>query len=108
VLDNEANKLMLEADSLQASEEKYKLSYYEIEKSLKLLLLVTVLLMMTTSGVYSQKQLTSSPTTRTITLCRETVVKIQRGKIDAEKLLFLRSLYQSAVQLKLCMSKLYS
>jgi hypothetical protein len=72
VLDNEANKLMLEADS-QASEEKYKLSYYEIEKSLKLLLLVTVLLMMTTSGVYSQKQLTSSPTTRTITLCRETV-----------------------------------
>jgi hypothetical protein len=31
VLDNEA-KLMLEADSLQASEEKYKLSYYEIEK----------------------------------------------------------------------------
>jgi hypothetical protein len=51
---------MLEADSLQASEEKYKLSYYEIEKSLKLLLLVTVLLMMTTSGVYSQKQLTSS------------------------------------------------
>jgi hypothetical protein len=47
VLDNEANKLMLEADSLQASEEKYKLSYYEIEKSLKLLLLVTVLLMMT-------------------------------------------------------------
>jgi hypothetical protein len=33
VLDNEANKLMLEADSLQASEEK--LSYYEIEKSLK-------------------------------------------------------------------------
>jgi hypothetical protein len=33
VLDNEANKLMLEADSLQASEEKYKLSYYEIEKS---------------------------------------------------------------------------
>jgi hypothetical protein len=65
VLDNEANKLMLEAD-LQASEEKYKLSYYEIE-SLKLLLLVTVLLMMTTSGVYSQKQLTSSPTTRTIT-----------------------------------------
>jgi hypothetical protein len=66
VLDNEA-KLMLEADSLQASEEKYKLSYYEIEKSLKLLLLVTVLLMMTTSGVYSQKQLTSSPTTRTIT-----------------------------------------
>jgi hypothetical protein len=31
VLDNEANKLMLEADSLQASE-KYKLSYYEIEK----------------------------------------------------------------------------
>jgi hypothetical protein len=44
---------MLEADSLQASEEKYKLSY-EIEKSLKLLLLVTVLLMMTTSGVYSQ------------------------------------------------------
>jgi hypothetical protein len=71
VLDNEA-KLMLEADSLQASEEKYKLSYYEIEKSLKLLL-VTVLLMMTTSGVYSQKQLTSSPTTRTITLCRETV-----------------------------------
>jgi hypothetical protein len=62
---------MLEADS-QASEEKYKLSYYEIEKA-KLLLLVTVLLMMTTSGVYSQKQLTSSPTTRTITLCRETV-----------------------------------
>jgi hypothetical protein len=34
VLDNEANKLMLEADSLQASEE-YKLSYYEIEKKLK-------------------------------------------------------------------------
>jgi hypothetical protein len=33
VLDNEANKLMLEADSLQASEEKYKLSYYEIEKA---------------------------------------------------------------------------
>jgi hypothetical protein len=32
VLDNEANKLMLEADS-QASEEKYKLSYYEIEKA---------------------------------------------------------------------------
>jgi hypothetical protein len=53
VLDNEANKLMLEADSLQASEEKYKLSYYEIEKSK--VLLVTVLLMMTTSGVYSQK-----------------------------------------------------
>jgi hypothetical protein len=26
---------MLEADSLQASEEKYKLSYYEIEKKLK-------------------------------------------------------------------------
>jgi hypothetical protein len=108
VLDNEANKLMLEADSLQASEEKYKLSYYEIEKSLKLLLLVTVLLMMTTSGVYSQKQLTSSPTTRTITSERQYFVKIQRGKIDAEKLLFLRSLYQSAVQLKLCMSKLYS
>jgi hypothetical protein len=110
VLDNEANKLMLEADSLQASEEKYKLSYYEIEKSLKLLLLVTVLLMMTTSGVYSQKQLTSSPTTRTITsVQRDSIfVKIQRGKIDAEKLLFLRSLYQSAVQLKLCMSKLYS
>jgi hypothetical protein len=42
---NETNKLMLEADSLQTSEEKYKLSYYEIE--LKLLLLVTVLLMMT-------------------------------------------------------------
>jgi hypothetical protein len=37
VLDNEANKLMLEADSLQASEEKYKLSYYEIEKKLKAL-----------------------------------------------------------------------
>jgi hypothetical protein len=110
VLDNEANKLMLEADSLQASEEKYKLSYYEIEKNLKLLLLVTVLLMMTTSGVYSQKQLTSSPTTRTITsVQRDSIfVKIQRGKIDAEKLLFLRSLYQSAVQLKLCMSKLYS
>jgi hypothetical protein len=34
VLDNEANKLMLEADSLQAEEEKYKLSY-EIEKKLK-------------------------------------------------------------------------
>jgi hypothetical protein len=31
VLDNETNKLMLEADSLQTSEEKYKLSYYEIE-----------------------------------------------------------------------------
>jgi hypothetical protein len=57
VLDNEANKLMLEADSLQASEEKYKLIMKS--KSLKLLL-VTVLLMMTTSGVYSQKQLTSS------------------------------------------------
>jgi hypothetical protein len=73
----------------QASEEKYKLSYYEIEKSLKLLLLVTVLLMMTTSGVYSQKQLTSSPTTRTITsVQRDSIfVKIQRGKIDAEKLL---------------------
>jgi hypothetical protein len=70
VLDNEANKLMLEADS-KASEEKYKLSYYEIEKNLKLLLLVTVLLMMTTSGVYSQKQLTSSPTTRTITVQRQ-------------------------------------
>jgi hypothetical protein len=55
---------MLEADSLQASEEKYKLSYYEIEKAKASL--VTVLLMMTTSGVYSQKQLTS-PTTRTIT-----------------------------------------
>jgi hypothetical protein len=26
---------MLRADSLQASEEKYKLSYYEIEKKLK-------------------------------------------------------------------------
>jgi hypothetical protein len=93
----------------QASEEKYKLSYYEIEKSLKLLLLVTVLLMMTTSGVYSQKQLTSSPTTRTITsVQRDSIfVKIQRGKIDAEKVI-VRSLYQSAVQLKLCMSKLYS
>jgi hypothetical protein len=107
VLDNEANKLMLEADSLQASEEKYKLSYYEIE-NLKLL------------ASYSSsndddkwrlftKQLTSSPTTRTITsVQRQYFVKIQRGKIDAEKLLFLRSLYQSAVQLKLCMSKLYS
>jgi hypothetical protein len=53
--------------------------------------------MMTTSGVYSQKQLTSSPTTRTITSAeRQYFVKIQRGKIDAEKLLFLRSLYQSA------------
>jgi hypothetical protein len=91
VLDNEANKLMLEADSLQASEEKYKLSYYEIEKSLKLLLLVTVLLMMTTSGVYSQKQLTSSPTTYITSVQRDSIfVKIQRGKIDAEKLLFLR------------------
>jgi hypothetical protein len=28
---------------------------------------------------------------------RQYFVKIQRGKIDAEKLLFLRSLYQSAV-----------
>jgi cell division protein FtsL len=71
VLDNEANKLMLRADSLQASEEKYKLSYYEIEKSLKLLLLVTVLLM-TTSGVYSQKQLTSS---------RQHVLLLQRDSI---------------------------
>jgi hypothetical protein len=41
VLNNEANKLMLGADSLQASEEKYKLSYYEIEKKNWLLLLVT-------------------------------------------------------------------
>jgi hypothetical protein len=32
VLDNEANKFMLEADSLQALKKKYKLSYYEIEK----------------------------------------------------------------------------
>jgi hypothetical protein len=71
VLDNEANKLMLEADSLQASEEKYKLSYYEIEKK-QLLLLVTVLLM-TTSGVYSQKQLTSSRQHVPLLLCRETV-----------------------------------
>jgi hypothetical protein len=55
---------------------------------------------MTTSGVYSQKQLTSSPTTRTITsVQRDSIfVKIQRGKIDAEKLLFLRSLYQSATK----------
>jgi hypothetical protein len=32
VLDNGV-QLMLEADSLQSSEEKYKLSYYEIEKA---------------------------------------------------------------------------
>jgi hypothetical protein len=35
-LDKEALKLMLEADSLQASEEKYKLSYYAIDKKLKI------------------------------------------------------------------------
>jgi hypothetical protein len=71
VLDNEANKLMLEADST-TSEEKYKLSYYEIEKSLASLL-VTVLLMMTTSGVYSQKQLTVARQHVLLLLCRETV-----------------------------------
>jgi hypothetical protein len=32
VLDNEANKLMLEADS-HKPQKKYKLSYYEIEKA---------------------------------------------------------------------------
>jgi hypothetical protein len=72
VLDNEANKLMLEADSLQASEEKYKLSYYEIEKSLASLASYSSS-NDDESGVYSQKQLTSSPTTRTLLLCRETV-----------------------------------
>jgi hypothetical protein len=86
------NKLMQAA---QASEE------YVIMKSKK-----SLVSSCTTSGVYSQKQL-SSPTTRT-SVQRQYFVKIQRGKIDAEKLLFLRSLYQSAVQLKLCMSKLYS
>jgi uncharacterized protein YlxW (UPF0749 family) len=35
LLDRESEKLMLEADSLQASEEKYKLSYHEINKKLK-------------------------------------------------------------------------
>jgi hypothetical protein len=50
------------------------------------------------SGVYSQKQLTSSRQQHVLLLlCRDSIfVKIQRGKIDAEKLLFLRSLYQSA------------
>jgi hypothetical protein len=56
---------------------------------------------MTTSGVYSQKQLTSSRQHVLLLLCRDSIfVKIQRGKIDAEKLLFLRSLYQSAVTTK--------
>jgi hypothetical protein len=64
--------------------------------------------MMTTSGVYSQKQLTSSRQ-HVLLLLWETVffVKIQRGKIDAEKLLFLKSyhgatktLYVKVIQLK--------
>jgi hypothetical protein len=46
VLDNEANKLMLE-DSLQALKKNIN-SVIMKSKSLKLLLLVTVLLMMTT------------------------------------------------------------
>jgi hypothetical protein len=108
VLDNEA-KLMLEADSLQASEEKYKLSYEM--KSLKASLLVTVLLMMTTSGVYSQKQLTSSRQ-HNYYFCaeRQYFVKIQRGKIDAEKVIVLKkslsecsatkTLYVKVIQLK--------
>jgi hypothetical protein len=33
VLDNETNKLMLEGRQLTSPEEKYKLSYYEIEKA---------------------------------------------------------------------------
>jgi hypothetical protein len=63
---------MLEADSLQASEEKYKLSYYEIEKKLKASL-----------ASYSSsnddkwrlftKQLTSSRQHVLLLLCRETV-----------------------------------
>jgi hypothetical protein len=67
--------------------------------------------MMTTSGVYSQKQLTSSPTTRTITsVQRQYFVKIQRGKIDAEKVIVLKkslsecgatkTLYVKVIQLK--------
>jgi hypothetical protein len=58
-----------------------------------------------------QKQLTSSPTTRTITLCRDSIfVKIQRGKIDAEKVIVLKkslsecgatkTLYVKVIQLK--------
>jgi hypothetical protein len=49
---NEANKLMLETDNLQTSEENIN-SVIMKSKKLKLLLLVTVLLLMT-SGVYSQ------------------------------------------------------
>jgi hypothetical protein len=51
VLDN-ANKLMLE-HSLQALKKNINSVIMKSKKSLKLLLLVTVLLMMTTSGVYS-------------------------------------------------------
>jgi hypothetical protein len=55
VLDNEANKLMLEADSTQASEEKYKLSYYEIEKKAKASLASYSSSNDDDNGVYSQK-----------------------------------------------------
>jgi hypothetical protein len=99
---------MLEADN-KPLKKNINSVIMKSKKSLKLLLLVTVLLMMTTGGVYSQKQLTVADNTYYYFCAeRQYFVKIQRGKIDAEKLLFLRSLYQSAVQLKLCMSKLYS
>jgi hypothetical protein len=95
----------LRQTAYKPSEEKYKLSYYEIEKS--------------KVSSYSSsndddkwrlftKALTSSPTTRTITsVQRQYFVKIQRGKIDAEKLLFqvfirvaTKTLYVKVIQLK--------
>jgi hypothetical protein len=54
------------------------------------------------------KAINSSPTTRTITsVQRDSIfVKIQRGKIDAEKVIVLKK--SLSEWLKLCMSKLYS
>jgi hypothetical protein len=48
------------------------------------------------NGVYSQKQLTSSPTTRVITsIERDSIyIKLQRGKINAEKVSVLRKSLQ--------------
>jgi hypothetical protein len=71
VLDNEANKLMLEADSHKPLKKNIN---SVIMKSKKLKASLASYSSSTTSGVYSQKQLTSSPTTRTITLCRDSIL----------------------------------
>jgi hypothetical protein len=92
VLDNEANKLMLEQTAYKPLKKNIN---SVIMKSKKLKALASYSSSNDDDKCLFKKAINEPDNTYYYSVQRQYFVKIQRGKIDAEKLLFLRSLYQS-------------